>query len=89
MEELYLRYQSHLLKMKQEASFKKWLYIDITAKELLNIYKDKNLEVCNKAMLSMMLEGDTFLITPKKLYSENLVIRYYVDNLNIGRRHIY
>ena len=44
MEELYLRYQSHLLKMKQEASFKKWLYIDITAKELLAIYKDKNLE---------------------------------------------
>ena len=80
------QYEKYLYLQKQEANRKKWLYIDIVAKELLDLYEVKDIKACCEAMLSMMLEGDCFLYKPKNLYSKKLTIRYYVDKLHVSRK---
>lgn len=83
-------YESCLQRKKQEAHDKQWLYIEINARDLLEEceYGVKNQNVCCKAMLNAMLEGDLFLVEPKSKSkcAACLTIRYYVDNLSPERR---
>ena len=48
----------------------------------------RNQNVCCKAMLDAMLEGDGFIVEPKNKSkcAASLTIRYYVDNLSPERR---
>ena len=71
------KYCERLQAMKCEAHDKLWLYIEVNAKDFMNECEPgvKNLNSCCKAMLTMMLEGDNFI-----------VVRYYVDNLSPERR---
>lgn len=75
---------------KQEAHDKQWLYIEVNAKDLLEECEPgvKNQNVCCKAMLDAMLEGDGFIVEPKNKtkFAASLTIRYYVDNLSPERR---
>lgn len=75
---------------KQVAHDKQWLYIEVNAKDLLEECEPdvKNQNVCCKAMLDAMLEGDGFIVEPKNKSkcAASLTIRYYVDNLSPERR---
>ena len=83
-------YSQKLLEMKWEAHNKQWLYIEVNAKDLLEGCEPgvKNLNVCCKAMLEAMLEGDIFIVEPKNRSkcAATLTVRYYVDNLSPERR---
>ena len=84
------QYCDRLQAMKCEAHDKLWLYIEFNAKEFMNECEPgvKNLNVCCKAMLAKMLEGDGFIVEPKSRSkcAGTLTIRYYVDNLSPERR---
>lgn len=83
-------YAERLQNKKVEAHNKQWLYIEVNAKDLLEEMEPgvKNLNVCCKAMLDAMLEGDGFIVEPKSKSkcAGTLTIRYYVDNLSPERR---
>lgn len=83
-------YVSVIQAKKQEAHDKMWLYIEVTASELLEECEPgvKNLTPCCKAMLDTMLEGDFFVVEPKvkSKVAGKLAVRYYVDNLSPSRR---
>ena len=75
---------------KAEAHDKQWLYIECTAKDLQAELEpnEKNMNVCCKAMLEALLEGDSILVMPKTktMCSAALSVRYYVDNLSSERK---
>lgn len=75
---------------KVQAHHKQWLYIELNAKELLEECEPgvRNINICCKAMLDSMLEGDRFIVEPKNRSkcAGILTIRYYVDNLSPERR---
>ena len=83
-------YLDCLQNKKQTAHDKQWLYIEVNAKDLLEECEPgvKNQNVCCKAMLDAMLEGDGFIVEPKNKSkcAASLTIRYYVDNLRPERR---
>lgn len=83
-------YAERLQSKKVEAHDKQWLYIEVNAKDLQEEMEPgvKNLNVCCKAMLDAMLEGDGFIVEPKSKSkcASTLTIRYYVDNLSTERR---
>lgn len=83
-------YAERLQNKKVEAHDKQWLYIEVNAKDLQEEMEPgvKNLNVCCKAMLEAMLEGDGFIVEPKNKSkcASTLTIRYYVDNLSPERR---
>lgn len=83
-------YAERLQNKKVEAHNKQWLYIEVNAKDLLEEMEPnvKNLNVCCKAMLDAMLEGDGFIVEPKSKSkcAGTLTIRYYVDNLSPERK---
>ena len=66
------------------------IYIEVNAKDLLEECEPgiRNQNVCCKAMLDAMLEGDGFIVEPKNKSkcAASLTIRYYVDNLSPERR---
>lgn len=84
------KYCERLQAMKCEAHDKLWLYIEVNAKDFMNECEPgvKNLNSCCKAMLTMMLEGDNFIVEPKNRSkcAGTLTVRYYVDNLSPERR---
>ena len=84
------QYLDVLKDKKWEAHNKQWLYIEVNAKDLLEECEPgmKNQNVCCKAMLESMLEGDGFIVEPKNKSkcAASLTIRYYVDNLSPERR---
>ena len=84
------QYAEYIQAKKQEAHDKMWLYIEVSASELLEECEPgvKNLSACCKAMLDAMLEGDGFIVEPKvkSKIAGKLMIRYYVDNLHPSRR---
>ncbi len=84
------QYIDLLQKRKVEAHNKQWLYIEINAKALLEECEPgiHNQNVCCKAMLDSMLEGDRFIVEPKNRSkcAGTLTVRYYVDNLSPERR---
>ena len=91
MEKLTMQdYLNCLQAKKQEAHDKQWLYIEVNAKDLLEECEPgiRNQNVCCKAMLDAMLEGDGFIVEPKNKSkcAASLTIRYYVDNLSPERR---
>ncbi len=75
---------------KLDAHNKEWLYIEVNAKDLLEECEAgvKNLNVCCKAILQTMLEGDYFVVEPKNRSkcAGTLTVRYYCDNLDPSRR---
>lgn len=83
-------YAERLQSKKEEAHNKQWLYIEVNAKDFLEEMEPgvKNLNVCCKAMLDAMLEGDGFIVEPKSKSkcAGTLTIRYYVDNLSPERK---
>lgn len=83
------QYVERIKAMKNEAHDNN-LYIEVNAKELLEACepKVKNLNVCCKAILNEMLEGDYFIVEPKNRSkcAGTLTVRYYVDNLSPERR---
>ena len=83
-------YVQEIQKRKWEAHHKKWLYIELNAKELLDELEPnvKNLSTCCKALLDQLLEGDKLLEAPKTKNhcGEALSVRYYVDNLSPQRK---
>ena len=84
------QYLDVLQDKKWEAHNKQWLYIEVNTKDLLEECEPgmKNQNVCCKAMLESMLEGDGFIVEPKNKSkcAASLTIRYYVDNLSPERR---
>mgnify|MGYP003450621857 FL=1 len=84
------QYTEELNGRKWRAHDKQWLYIEVNAKDLLEGCEPgvKNLNVCCKAMLEAMLEGDIFIVEPKNRSkcAATLTVRYYVDNLSPERR---
>lgn len=84
------QYTEVLNEKKWSAHNKQWLYIEVNAKDLLEQCEPgvKNQNVCCKAMLEAMLEGDIFIVEPKNRSkcAATLTIRYYVDNLSPERR---
>ncbi len=84
------QYEQYLASKKQEAHDKMELYILVNAKELQDECEPgtKNLSMACKAMLNQMLEGDAFEVEPKvrTKIAGKLTVRYYVDNLDPGRR---
>ena len=90
MEKLTLeQYTSIINNKKQEAHNKQWLYIEVNAKELMEECEPgvRNQNVCAKAVLDTLLEGDRILIAPKNRSKLGgaLTVRYYVDNLSSTR----
>lgn len=83
-------YLDRLQSKKIEANQKQWLYIEVNAKEFNEEAEPgvKNINVCCKAMLDAMLEGDGFIVEPKNRSkcAAALTVRYYVDNLDPSRR---
>lgn len=83
-------YLDKIQEKKQEAHDKQWLYIECNAKDLQEELEPdvKNMNVCCKAMLEALLEGDNILVVPKvkSMCSAALTVRYYVDNLSLERR---
>ena len=75
---------------KGEAHAMDWLFIEINAGDLLTEIEAgvDNLSSTCKAMLETMLEGDCFVVEPKKKskVDESLTVRYYCDNLSEERR---
>lgn len=75
---------------KWEAHNMNWLYIEVNAKDLLTELEAgvDNLDTCCNAILDCMLEGDFFVVEPKKedKIADELTVRYYCDNLSESRR---
>lgn len=84
------QYLDCITEKKWEAHNKQWLYIELHAKKFMEECEPgvRNQNVCCKAMLESMLEGDGFIVEPKNKSkcAGTLTIRYYVDNLSPERR---
>ncbi len=73
---------------KWEAHNMGWLYIEVNAGDLMNELEAgaDNIETAADAVLSMMLEGDHFIVEPENRLSADLSVRYYCDNMSSDRR---
>jgi len=85
-----LEYATKINDMKVEAHNKNWLYIEFSAKELIEMVEPGStycLSVC-KAMYDALLEGDEIQVKPATKSGNGLTLqcRYYVDNLAETRR---
>ncbi len=73
---------------KGEANGMDWLYIEVKADDLLTEVEAgvDNLDTVCEAIKNCMLEGDTFIVEPKKKTDAELTVRYYCDNLSPERK---
>lgn len=72
---------------KGEANGSGWLYIEVNAGDLNREVEAgvDNIKTVCKAIHECMLEGDDYLVFPKKA-DASLTVRYYTDNLSDERR---
>lgn len=75
---------------KGEANGMDWLYIEVKADDLLTEVEAgvDNLATVCEAILSCMLEGDTFVVdsAAEGKVDPSLTVRYYCDNLSPERK---
>lgn len=73
---------------KGEAHGAEWLYIEVNAGDLNTEIEAgvDNIKTACDAIRECMLEGDEFLVEPKKKSDVSLTVRYYTDNLSEDRR---
>lgn len=74
---------------KGEANGSGWLYIEVNAGDLNNEVEAgiDNIKTVCEAIHECMLEGDDYLVYPKKA-DATLTVRYYTDNLSEDRRKL-
>lgn len=74
---------------KGEANGAGWLYIEVNAGDLNAEVEAEveNIKTVCEAIHECMLEGDDYLVYPKKA-DASLTVRYYTDNLSEDRRKL-
>lgn len=82
-------YKEAVFFRKKEYNMNGWNELVIRASDLMELNDEKDVHAVCEGMLKNMLEGDRFVNEPADLYSKELTIAYYCDNLSESRRRLY
>lgn len=82
-------YKEAVFFRKREYNQNGWNELVIKAADLIALNDEKDVHAVCEGMLKNMLEGDRVLSDPNDLYSKDLAVAYYCDNLSESRRRLY
>lgn len=82
-------YKEAVFFRKKEYNRNGWNELIIKAEDLMKLTDEKDVKAVCDGMLQNMLEGDRFISDPDDLYTKELTVAYYCDNLSESRRRLY
>ena len=74
---------------KKEYNRNGWNELIIKAADLIALSDEKDVHAVCEGMLKNMLEGDRIVSDSEDLYTKDLAVAYYCDNLSESRRRLY
>lgn len=82
-------YKEAVFFRKKEYNLNGFNEMIVKAADLIALNDEKDVHAVCEGMLKNMLEGDRILSGEDNLYTEDLTIAYYCDNLSESRRRLY